>query len=134
MAPNSGLDIRRMVRHEIAVPGFVRVAVEHSELLKLSSSAGAVDGWLPVDVVDLSGGGIGFISPIFFPRMVALRLKINGNDEGEVMLDTTVRVQRVLMTDRRPAYLVGTSYVDFSDAAVGQVDEILSRLEGEPGA
>ena len=45
-------------------------------------------------------------------------------------LDVLVRVQRVIMTDRRPAYLIGTAFDCPDQRALEQIDGLLGRLEG----
>ncbi len=87
---------------------------------------------MDVDVMDFSGGGVGMLSMVFFPRKTCLRLIVKGLREGEPdLLDAVVRVQRVVMSDRRPAYIIGTSFESPSQAAQAQVDALLARLDGE---
>jgi hypothetical protein len=80
----------------------------------------------------MASGGLGLISMVFYPRKCKLRVRVQSTQEdGELLLDTTIRVQRVCMTDRRPAYLVGGSFDAMTDEAKQQLDRLMQRLSGD---
>lgn len=111
----------------------VAVAAEHAGIVRLSAASGARDGWIDADVVDFSLGGIGFMTSVWLPRQCILRVQILGpSDQNETLMDSPLRVMRVTMTDRRPAYLIGTAFAQpMSAEATAQVNDILQRL-GDP--
>lgn len=102
---------------------------------RLASQAGAMDGWLEVDVVDLSHGGMGLISLVFLPRRTLLTVRVfSPQGDGAEILQCPVRIQRVCMTDRRPAYLLGTSFEQMSPERRSKLDELLESIGGSTPA
>lgn len=128
----SGLIIRRSVRHEIVMPAQVRVAPEHAEGVRYARGITDSDGWIQVDLVDFATGGAGFISTVYFPRGVVLELRIPSPNEPNAapLVVARTRAVRVQMTDRRPAYLIGVAYVDPDETTTAQIDSMLARIEG----
>ena len=131
MAGHSGLSVRRSARYEVALPGRVRIAAEHRSIVRFAPSSGARDGWIEVDLIDIGTGGVGLFSPIFLPRNADADLEILSHDESRsVLLACRSRVQRVIMTDRRPAYLLGLAFVGHSPETVKKISDLLAALEG----
>lgn len=136
--------VRGNIRFDIALPARAAVGDEHARKVRLGEASGAVHGWVPVDVVDVSAGGIGLVSGTFFPRRTLLRVEImpftaEGGAAagesgvvmtGEPLMRCQVRVQRVVMTDRRPAYLLGTSFADSGSEFDEALDGFLRKLDG----
>ncbi len=135
MSQDQGLIVRRSARHDVAMRARVAVSRDHAGLVRLSAASGARDGWLEADVVDFSAGGVGFMTSVWLPRRCILRLQIVGPEAPHrVLLDANIRVMRVTMTDRRPAYLIGTAFVQpLTSEARSQLAELLARL-GDPAA
>lgn len=131
----SGLIVRRTERFEISLPAKVRVAMQHVETVQFAKGVTGEDRWIDVDVVDFSEGGVGFISAIFFPRSADLELMIPESSEfnSEVLLQCEMRVKRVKMTDRRPAYLVGCSFYGVDEQGQRSIEVLIDRLLGEGG-
>lgn len=129
----SGLIIRRSIRHEIVLPARVRVAPEHAEFVRYAKGVADTEGWIGVDLVDFASGGAGFISTVFMPRAAVLELRIAHPDRPDAppLVSARTRVVRVQMTDRRPAYLVGVAYLDPDEIAVAQINDMLARIEGD---
>lgn len=131
MTDDFDLIVRRSARHDISVNARAAPTQQYASAVRLAASASR-GGFVDVDVMDFSGGGVGMLSMVFFPRKTCLRLIVKGLREGEPdLLDAVVRVQRVVMSDRRPAYIIGTSFESPSQAAQAQVDALLARLDGE---
>jgi len=134
--------VRRAQRHDVALPARIRVGDEHVPLVRLSAAAADRTGWVSVDVIDFSAGGLGLMSRVFVPRRTVLEIQIlpvapSDGDETqggaervppEPLLSARVRVQRVIMTDRRPAYLIGTSYAETNQALDAAIDHILELI------
>jgi hypothetical protein len=68
---------------------------------------------------------------VFVPRMSILRIRVNELSESEStpILDVKARVQRVVMTDRRPAYLIGTSFYEVSEEQRAIIMRTAARME-----
>lgn len=123
--------VRRSVRIDVMFQGRASVAPAHAQRVRLSTSAPHRDGQVEVDVVDLSSNGVGFIAPVFFPKRTLLKLVVNAHDPAAPPLFTAVgRVQRAVMTDRRPAYMHGLAFEDLSADQTAAVEALIGRLSG----
>lgn len=132
MADRKGLRMRRAERFELVLPVRMRIDDVHASKVRFGPKAGAKDGWIDGDVVDLGRGGIGLIVPHFVPRATVVRLCVSRPEQqggGELFTARCV-VQRVMMTDRRPAYMLGTSLVGGVEASSGLV-ALLDDLESD---
>lgn len=131
MEGDAALMVRRTVRHDVVLSATIAVAPEHATTVRFSPAAGGRDGWLEVDVVDFSGGGVGLVTSVLLPRLTLLIVRVPNPGGGPPLLEARCRVQRVSMTDRRPAYLIGTSFEDGSVEAARQIRDLLALLGGE---
>lgn len=139
MADGRDLIVRRTQRYDIVLPA--RFVVDDEHLDRVRYSGRGRDGWIDADVMDFGAGGVGFMCEVFIPRKALLRIRIfppGSNlsdqpiDEEQIpLLEGTVRVQRVVMTDRRPGYLVGTSFTEPNQKLDRQIDEMLELLKGD---
>ena len=129
----SGLLVRRTERFDISLPAQVRIAKQHVEMVLFAKGVAGDDRWIDVDVVDFSEGGVGFAVESFFPRSVDLELRIlQGRDSAsEVLLQCEMKVKRVQMTDRRPAYLVGCSFQRVDEQGQQSIQTLINRLLGD---
>ena len=109
MTTQEQLAIRRHSRMDVSLRGKFMVAPEHTSIVRFTASGPG--GWLDADIVDLSQGGLAFMSTVFVPRRVLLVVRILSQNEAITPLaELPLRIQRVQMTDRRPAYLIGGSF------------------------
>jgi hypothetical protein len=132
MAEQQDTIVRRSVRYDVSIRACVAVLPEHAGVLKFAGGSGARDGWVEVDVVDFSSSGVGIMSPVFLPRRLLLTVRLFGPQPGDkAIVEVPVRVQRVCMTDRRPGYLVGTSFADPSPESAAQINRLLQLLAGD---
>lgn len=90
----------------------------------LGRSAGEGDGTVKVTVVDVSRGGLGVATPIFFPRGSRIEISVNGKDGVGTVQG---RVQRVEMLDRRPTYRLGVLFANATDS-MPVVESLLKDL------
>ncbi len=129
---SSGLFIRKNVRHEISMPARVRVGYPHAEVVKFSNGVGGDDGWIDVHLIDFSYNGIGIVSEIFLPRGVLVEIEVLDQCESEqkILVNCQMRVMRVQMTDRRPAYLIGGAFAELNDEIETQIHNLMQRLDG----
>lgn len=129
-----GLMVRRTERREVALPALVCVAPQHTTTVRLARGSGHRDGWIEAGLVDLSTKGLGLITQVFLPRGSLVRIRLLQPGEGEasnVMVDCNAKVARVIMTDRRPGYLVGVSLVDNSEEQLRALADLIDRFAGE---
>ncbi len=73
-----------------------------------------------LDVIDVSAGGLGLLSPIFIPKNIRLTLHVSNVDGAQ---DTTLSplkirtvVRRLQMTDHKPTYQIGLQFIDSNGA------------------
>ena len=109
---NEGRVVRQHERLNCALRAELRVSPEHAERVIVSSAAGETNGSVPVTLIDLSNGGVGVKSKVFFPKQARMVLRIwapgaNGADRA---CEFAVRIQRVQMLDRTPVYYLGAAF------------------------
>jgi len=131
MAENTAVSVRRSSRHDVSLRAQLCIIGTHANLVRLAAPAGARQGWLDVDVVDVSAGGLGFITNVFLPRECRIRLQVFLDDSAVPTAEVPLRIQRVNMTDRRPAYLLGASLADASDIERENWKTVITRISGE---
>lgn len=124
------LVVRQHERYLCRVAGKARVAEEMGERVVLASSAGDGAGGVQMTVVDCSRGGLGLETSVFFPRGCRLKLTVEGllvegPDHGMRPGELAVRVQRATMTDRKPTYYLGLSFVGEGDLHVSLIAKML---------
>ncbi len=139
MPSDFGLTVRRHERHALSLAALVGVAGHPAPgigvegftggRLRFSPESGVSETGLPATVVDLGAGGLGLKTTQYLPRGAMLRVRVLGSDGSQARprLDITVRVQRVTMVDRAPTYLLGTSFVDASPAALASVKALIEE-------
>jgi len=131
MAEQPQLIIRNSVRHDVSLRASISIGAQDGGVVRFSAASGDRDGWVDVDVIDFSSGGFGMMSGVFIPRKTVLAIRIFGLDANAPPIITCpVRVQRVCMTDRRPAYLIGTSLENPPPESIAQIDRVLAALSG----
>ncbi len=126
----SGLIVRNAERHEISLPARMRVAGEHVSVVRLAAGAPTRDGWIEADLMDLSRSGFGLVSPVFLPRLTLIQVQIMdpaSDQDAEPIVDGVVRIRRVIMTDGRPSYLIGTSVEHGHSMITGQLNKLMDR-------
>jgi len=106
--------------------------MHHLDVMRFVDTVTDENRWMSIDVVDFSSGGVGFISDVFFARALDLEIEIlNYADSNQpVLLGCEMRVKRVQMTDRRPAYLIGCSFNDLDDETQHSIDALIGRMIG----
>lgn len=133
-----GLMVRKTARHEIVLPVRMRVSAVHAGIVRMSgSNAGPLEA--EAQLLDVSSSGAGVVSHIFIPRMtrIDLQLPMPGSwaledvDQDDAAAMVPSRVLRVVMTDRRPAYLFGLAFEleGASRPALERLDGLLALLE-----
>lgn len=133
MGSHSGLIYRKAARFDVSLPSRIRVAESHAKAVSLTAASGVRQGWLAVDLVDFSEGGIGLLSGVFVPRRCLIEVEIFGieGDRERVAISGVARAQRIVMTDRRPAYLIGACFERPTDAQRQQILRLVELLGGE---
>jgi len=133
MGDPTGLNVRRQVRHEMFLPAAIRVAKEHSTQVRLAPGVADEEGWVDASLVDFSLGGMGLIASAFFPMRCAVEVRVYSVDtlDQKVLLGVPGRIQRIVMTDGRPAYLLGISFQGDDPQradALAQFNDILTSM------
>lgn len=134
LASHTGLIFRKSARFDVSLSARLRVAEAHAKAVHLTAASGVRQGWLAVDLVDFSAGGIGLLSGVFVPRRSLIQVEIFGleGEKGGMAISGVARTKRVVMTDRRPAYLIGASFEDPPQELQSQIEQMLLLLGGEP--
>ncbi|MEM8835295.1 MAG: PilZ domain-containing protein [Planctomycetota bacterium] len=103
---SEGLRLRKHQRQELEIPGVLR---PRGDLPRFSSASGFADG-VQVRILDVSAGGIGIISPVFFPRGSEAIFTISR--PGESNVSATLRLMRVRAHDAAGAYFLGARFAN----------------------
>lgn len=131
-----GVIVRRARRYDVVLPASIGVGQAHEDLVRFGPRAGDRSGWIEGDLLDIGTAGAGFMGTTFMPRgtAVSLRLFELGKRDEDPMLEIKGTIVRVVMTDRRPAYLLGVGFDPEDVKAQKHVEALLDRLvSGEGG-
>lgn len=131
MDTQNGLTVRRTVRYELKLRAVLDIASEHSGQVRMSVGGMASSEGIDLEMIDFSEGGVGLMSDIFLPRGCLGRVRVfeGVGKEETVVLDAKVRIRRVIMSDPKPAYFLGTAFVDPGPRHQEQL-ECLIRMAG----
>jgi hypothetical protein len=127
------LAVRGQERYQCGFPSLLVVATEHQKLIKLDKSSPGGGGPVPVQVVDLSMGGLGLRSPVFFPLSCRLVITLQATDT-EPELSVPLRLQRVMMLDRAPSYYLGTAFETLTPEQTRSIASFVDRLKSSGAA
>lgn len=130
MDTNRGLIVRRTARHDLVLPVMLRIDADHAEIVRFGPRAGDHDGWLDADLMDIGLAGAGIVLANFLPRNTLVRLRVMSlnPDDRKVLLECSARVMRVVMTDRRPAYMLGLAFENFDESETDTVREFIDAF------
>ena len=137
MEQDSGVMVRHTQRYDASLRARISICPEHAPVIRLAPGSGVKDGWIDMDVVDFSSGGIGLVSLVWLPRrtLVQFQLHAPGREREEPVVQGRTRVQRVTMTDRRPAYLLGTAFETPVDPKLrAEMEALIAMFECEEPA
>jgi hypothetical protein len=125
------LAVRRHDRLRCDLDARCRIADGHEAQLALSQGVTDAEGAIELRVVDCSEGGLGLRSPVFLPKGALLSVDVPPpGGGGPERLRFGLRIQRVEMVDRAPAYYLGTSLSDEA-AGTAAVGTLLQRLRAD---
>ncbi|MEM9065666.1 MAG: PilZ domain-containing protein [Planctomycetota bacterium] len=132
MATDRDLVARRTQRSDLALPLRFKVFETDVAQVRFTSMVDLKDGQVRGDLVDLSQGGLGILTTVFVPRKAAMTVELLGNaeDGAPVLLECRVRIQTVVMTDRRPAYMLGTSFWPVDESQKAAIEAFVAQVEG----
>lgn len=153
MQERATLTVRRSTRFELSLPVRLRLAESMAGLVTLGPGAGLEAGWAEGLMTNFSAGGCGVMTRLFLPRGAQVRLQldppvasgepgpatagraVDGEPGGGAspwsLLDVEAEVARVVMTDRRPGYLIGLSFLNLSDEAAERMMQLLADVDPE---
>ena len=127
------LAVRGQVRYQCSLPARLIIAPDHQKLIKLDKSSPGGGGPVPAQVADLSMGGVGLQSPVFFPLSCHLVITLQASDT-EPELSISLRLQRVLMLDRVPTYYLGTAFESLNPEQARSIAALVERLKSSGAA
>lgn len=133
---NHGLNIRSSERFDLMLPVRMSVADGSAASVRLSQARTGVGGWVEADLTDFGSGGLGLITRTFVPRnaLITVRLfQLGATQSSDPLLEIDCRVHRVVMTDRRPAYLVGCGFENPTAETMDRIHALLDGLAGNGG-
>ncbi len=111
------------------------IAPAHAMHVSLTAKAASANSTVEATVVDASDGGLGVMSPVYFPKGALVQLSFkNHMNSRDMAVESVFRVQRILMTDRRPGYLLGLAYADIDGESSRQMAHVVASLDGESDA
>lgn len=137
---NENLVVRQHERLSCALRAELRVSPEHAEKVIVSSAAGETNGVVAVTLIDLSSGGVGVKSKVFFPKQARMVLRIwaSGSDGAGQPSEFAVRIQRVQMLDRTPVYYLGAAFsgegAGHAEAVSGLMKHVRTSIANAPAA
>lgn len=124
---------RLVVRHHERFPCDWRASVtlhpSQAGAIVPSKNIRSTDGSIVATVVDCSLGGLGLETRVFLPRNTRLRVKIDTAatpSDPSTIRDLNLRVQRIVMIDRTPMYLLGTLFADNQGDEQRLVEELVA--------
>lgn len=123
------LVVRRFERQSLCMLAEVRPADSMKSALRLSRTAGHGTGAAPATLFDLSEGGMGIRSGVFFPKRSELIARVL-DDSGGVVAEVPCIVQRVTMVGRKPEYELGLSFNASAQALAPMMKALLHAADG----
>lgn len=103
---SEGLRLRQHQRQELEIPGVLR---PEGDVPRFSSGSGFADG-VRVTILDVSAGGIGIASPVFFPRGAEAVVSIERPNAPSVR--ATLRFMRIRALGTAGSYFLGARFAD----------------------
>jgi len=133
MSNQAELRYRGHERFDVVLPARIRVAAPMRSSVRLSKAVGGPEGWIDADVHDMSRHGLGISCVLFLPRKALIEVEIFGlaGSASAPILRASARVQRVVMTDRRPAYLLGVTFESMPPEQMERLESFLQTLGDE---
>ncbi len=134
-AHTSELAVRGHERYACNIAALVGVGAVHAKIIRVDKSAPGAGGPAMCHIVDLSTGGAGLRSPLFFPLTTSLVLTITPPEGlGADAVQVAVRVQRVMMLDRAPTYYLGTAFEALPPDKAELISAMLASLKASGAA
>jgi hypothetical protein len=125
--PGSDLSVRRYERVLCDLRAAVAIGPASQGAVRLARGATSGDGAIAARVVDCSQGGLGLEAGVFLPQTCRLDLCLTG-PAGE-SIRTTLRVQRVAMSSRKPSYYIGTAFEGEDPARDSAFERLVAGLK-----
>lgn len=122
-----GLIVRRDARRDVRMRAVVSVPRSEESTLRLSESAPVGAGGVDAVLVDIGKGGMGFESPVFFPRGVELDVSVSDPDGNGALLIERAIVRRTSMIDRTPSYATGVQFLGASEKTIAAIERLNQR-------
>lgn len=128
--PVQDLNVRQHTRYACSVPAKVRIGAASADRVRLSKLALGGGSWLQATAVDLSQRGVGLRTSVFLPMNATVLIQLTMSD-GTIK-ELTARVARVIMSDRKPTYQIGTLVDETMNAAMSDILAHQLASDGAP--
>lgn len=121
MSTSRGLRVRQHERWDIKLPAEFVVSDDHSAQVRFSSSASIIDeNVIQSETIDISPGGLAFVSRQFIPRRCEGIVRVfspkpvgtkgDGKPILQLLFERQAIVRRVRTIDHQPSYKIGLSF------------------------
>lgn len=126
------LQTRLYTRRQLALPARVMIHADHAEQLRFSFP----EHQTRVSVIDVSEGGLGFVTSTLMPRNARLEIHVHVPAKGDApppapkILRGVIR--RCVMTDVKPTYKIGVQYLDPDLAEIRDLIKLADADQAEP--
>lgn len=139
MSTSRGLRVRQYERWDIKLPAEFVVSDDHSAQVRFSTSASVIDeGIIQGETIDISPGGLAFVSEQFIPRRcegiirvfspMPVDAKVDGKPNLQLLFERQAIVRRVRILDHKPSYKIGLSFAELDLEIENKIAEIQARI------
>lgn len=141
MSQTRGLTVRQHEREGASVPFEFVVSPTQASQVRFSTSSTAIGPqMIRGEAMDISAGGMGLQCRQFLPRLCEGTVRVfapqsdppgalGGTDELELMFEQQVKVRRVRLIGREPAYSLGVAFMDGGPALDQKIASLLDRVQ-----
>ena len=127
----SDLSVRRHDRLVCDLTAEVSVATQNAAAVRLGRSVLGASGTIAARVVDCSLGGLGILSPVFFPSACRLIVRVPAPRHPGGTLGLRIRIQRVAMADNTPSYYLGGAFEELTKDQESGVAGLIESLKAQ---
>ncbi len=139
MSTSRGLRVRQHERWDIKLAAEFVVSVDHSAQVKFSSSASVSgEGVVQGETIDISPGGLAFVSRQFIPLRcegivrvfspAPKRAKGDGKPIPQLLFERKAKVRRIRTIDHQPSYKIGLSFAELDLEIEKKITEIQASI------
>lgn len=139
MSTSRGLRVRQHERWDIKLSAEFVVSDDHSAQVKFSSGASVIsEGTIRGETIDISPGGLAFVSRQFIPRRCEGIVRVfspkpagskgDGKAILQVLFERQAKVRRIRTIDHQPSYKIGLSFDELDLDIEKKIAEIQASM------